>query len=270
MRRRPSPTQEIETPSKAGFKKWYVYIVGAITVFLIVVLLLKGGEEKKETPPPPVAAPVQPPVSAPVASTVERGGTEGATGALEPAKKNYLPEITSVRLSPKIVFPGTVIKGEVEASDKDGDSVTFNYEWRRNGVVVDGAVSDELDTKGLKKGDLIVLFVTPFDGKEKGRVRRPRAVTINNRPPEIVSAPSTSISNGRYSYEVKAIDLDGDKLIYSIENAPAGMTIDAGKGVIQWDVPPTAGVGYSFTIVVSDGDAKAFQGLTLNPVVENR
>ncbi len=268
--RRTALKQEIETPPKAGFRKWYVYIVAAIIVLLIVVLILKQGGEKKETPQSKTTLPVTAPVQPPVAPTVERGGTEGAKVQPAPVKKNSLPEAASVRLSPKAVFPGTVIKGEAQGSDKDGDDVRFTYEWKRNGVIVQGVDSDELDTKEFKKGDLITLYVTPFDGKEKGRVKWSPTIMISNRPPEITSIPSASISNGRYVYEVKAIDPDNDKLFYSLENAPPDMTIDAAKGVIKWDVPPMVGASYSFMIVVSDGDAKAFQGFTLSPEVENR
>ncbi len=267
--RRPAVRQERQAPPKAGFRKWYAYTVGAIIVLLIVVLLLKRGGEKEETPQSKTTAAVEAVIAPPPAAT-QMGGTEGAKVQPEPVKKNFLPEMASVRLSPKIIFPGTVIKGEAEGSDKDGDDVEFSYVWKRNGVTVLGAASDKLDTKGFKKGDLITLYVTPFDGKEKGRVKRSSAIMINNRTPEITSIPSASITNGRYIYEVKAIDPDNDKLTYSLENAPPDMTIDAAKGVIQWDVPPTAGVSYSFTIVVSDGDAKAFQGFTLSPVVENK
>ena len=224
--RRPAVRQERQAPPKAGFRKWYAYTVGAIIVLLIVVLLLKRGGEKEETPQSKTTAAVEAVIAPPPAAT-QMGGTEGAKVQPAPVKKNSLPEMALVRLSPKVVYPGGVVKGEAQGSDKDGDDVKFIYEWKRNGVIVQVVDSDELDTKTFKKGDLIALYVTPFDGKEKGRVKWSPTIMISNRPPEITSMPPASISNGRYIYDVKAIDPDNDKLTYSLENAPPYMTIDA-------------------------------------------
>lgn len=270
--RRSALKQERQPLPKAAFRKWYVYTAATITVFLIVVLFLKQGGEKKETPQSKTT-PIAPSVTAsvqPSAASIVGAAPEGAMVQSAPMKKNFPPAMELVRLSPKIVFPGTMVKGEAQASDKDGDEVKLTYEWKRNGVIVQGAVSDELDTKAFKKGDMITLYVTPFDEKEKGKTMRSVTIIINNRPPEITSFPPVSTSNGRYVYEVKAVDPDNDKLSYSLVDAPPSMTIDPEKGVIQWDVPPTIGVSYSFMVVVSDGDTKAFQGFTLSPDVEDR
>ncbi|MEK7842212.1 MAG: cadherin repeat domain-containing protein, partial [Deltaproteobacteria bacterium] len=122
---------------------------------------------------------------------------------------------------------------------------------------------------GLKKGDLITLYVTPFDGKKKGKTRWSPTRMITNRPPVIISLPPIAISNGKYIYEVKANDPDGDILTFSIEDAPQGMTIDSATGVIQWDIPAATDVElpptYNIRIVVSDGDAIAFQGFAMTP-----
>jgi hypothetical protein len=62
-----------------------------------------------------------------------------------------------------------------------------------------------------------------------------------NNPPSITSAPVTTATVGQaYSYDVNATDPDaGDTLTFSLDVAPAGMTIDAGTGVISWT--PAAG-----------------------------
>ena len=200
---------------------------------------------------------------------------EGATGKEIAEKegeavKNNPPEVISIKLSPKLVYPGMKIKAEVEGHDRDGDAVTFTYEWKRNGNVIENKILSELDTADLKKGDLITLFVTPFDGKEMGKKKWSATVMIANRPPEINSLPPITVSGGRYIYEVKAADADGDTLTFSLEEAPPGMSIDPATGVIQWNIPSDAKDSYSFRIVVTDGDGKAFQGLTLNPKIEIR
>ena len=93
---------------------------------------------------------------------------------------------------------------------------------------------------------------------------------IANRPPEIISVPSATISNGKYIYEVKAADPDNDALTFSLEEAPPAMTIDPETGVIRWDVPPEAKGTHNIRIVATDGDAKAFQIFTLSPEIETK
>lgn len=176
--------------------------------------------------------------------------------------KNKLPEITTIRLKPRLVYPGTKVKAEPEARDEDGDTVSYYYEWKRNDDFLAGEMLDEIGTTGFKKGDFITVTVTPHDGKEKGKPRRSLPLIVANRPPEITSSAPSELSNGIYKYEVKAADPDGDKLSFSIEGAPSGMTIDSATGTIQWDVPQPG--TYSIKIEASDGDAKAFQGFELS------
>jgi hypothetical protein len=82
--------------------------------------------------------------------------------------------------------------------------------------------------------------------------------------------PSTTISNGKYVYEVKAADPDNDTLIFSLEEAPSGMTIDPETGVVKWDIASEAKGTHNIRIAATDGDAKAFQVFTLTPEIETR
>ncbi|MBM2838141.1 MAG: hypothetical protein HW415_766, partial [Deltaproteobacteria bacterium] len=176
--------------------------------------------------------------------------------------KNKLPEIVTIRLTPRLVYPGTKVKAEPEARDEDADTVSYYYEWKRNDDLLTGEMLDEIGTIGFNRGDFITVTVTPYDGKEKGKPRRSLPLIVANRPPEITSSAPSELSNGIYIYEVKAADPDGDKLTFSIEGAPSRMTIDSATGTIRWDglQPGT----YNIKIEVSDGDAKAFQGFELS------
>ncbi len=246
-------------PEKKDYSRWTKYIIAAVFLILFFILL-RGKKEKIEIQEPetfkPPALPEAPPPPMP--------------------KKNALPEILSIKLSPKVVYPGDKIKTEVEGKDEDGDAVTFYHEWRKNDEILQGETSNELDTSRFKKGDIVTLYVTPFDGKEKGKMRWSPTLMIANRPPEITSIPATAVSNGKYIYEVKAIDSDGDTLTFSLETGPPGMTIDPSTGVVRWDIPPPGErdlksvPGYDIMIAVTDGDAKAFQGFTLNLQMEGK
>ena len=260
-------------PEKKDYRKWTKYIIAAVFIILFFIFL-RDKKEKTEIPGPETLKPTVP------AAATEK--TETTTAAPPPAvlpetppppKKNTPPEIVSIKLSPKIIYQGTKIKAEVSGKDVDeDDEVAYSYEWRKNDTVLPDNIQPEIDTKDFKKGELITLFVTPFDGKDKGKTRFSRTILIANRPPEITSLPSVAVSNGKYLYEVKANDPDGDALVYSLENAPLGMTIDSATGVIHWDIPVAADLKsvttYNIRIVVSDGDATAFQGFSMTPEVE--
>ncbi len=57
-----------------------------------------------------------------------------------------------------------------------------------------------------------------------------------NDAPSIKTKPVTvAMVNMKYSYDVNATDPDGDKLTYSLEAYPIGMTINPNTGLIQWE-----------------------------------
>jgi hypothetical protein len=224
---------------------------------LLPALLLWGcgGEQSQPVAPAPAtvqeapAAVPTPPPAAPAPAAAPAG--------------NAPPRIDSVKLTPGVILPGTTIKAEVAASDPDGDLVSFEYEWRRNDQVISGAVLDELDTTGFRKGELVTVTVIPADGRQKGEAKRSLPVVILNRPPEITSAPLAAIAGGKYVYEAKAEDPDGDRLAWSLEAAPEGMAIDAASGRVEWSVPAELTGSFPVRVVVTDGDARAFQGFSI-------
>jgi hypothetical protein len=84
-----------------------------------------------------------------------------------------------------------------------------------------------------------------------------------NNPPRITSVASSQVPSGEVvTYDVKAVDPDGDKLTYALLQAPAGMTIDATSGRVAW--LSTAGQGGGTAVVqVRDpfgaADVQAFE-----------
>ncbi len=58
---------------------------------------------------------------------------------------------------------------------------------------------------------------------------------MNNRAPEFVSEPRTSVVSGRtYQYLSQATDPDADPLTYSLIAGPTAMTVFASSGLVQW------------------------------------
>jgi Ca2+-binding RTX toxin-like protein len=56
---------------------------------------------------------------------------------------------------------------------------------------------------------------------------------------------------GSYAYDADASDIDGDTLVYSLAEAPAGASIDAATGLVKWT--PQAPGQYRFVVRVGDG-----------------
>lgn len=74
-----------------------------------------------------------------------------------------------------------------------------------------------------------------------------------NRAPVITSVPPQDIQATRhYVYQVMARDDDGDTLRFSLENAPAGMTIDSVSGLLQWPTQASDSGQHGFVVSVAD------------------
>lgn len=85
-----------------------------------------------------------------------------------------------------------------------------------------------------------VLFDAGFDAPGGG----------GNRAPRIVSEPDEPGFFGeRWSYRVRATDLDGDDLTMELIDAPDGATFDPASGVINWTANFTGG---RFQVAVTD------------------
>jgi hypothetical protein len=94
------------------------------------------------------------------------------------------------------------------------------------------------------------------------------AADVNlNHPPVITSTAITSATKGQpYSYNVDAIDSDGDTLTYSLTTTPSGMAINSSTGLITWT--PTTSGNYNVTVKVSDVELFDTQSFTVT-VEEN-
>lgn len=96
--------------------------------------------------------------------------------------------------------------------------------------------------------------------------------------PRVTSTPPTAATEGAaYGYQVTASDADGGTLSYALDVAPAGMSIDAGSGLVAW-TPAHAQIGANaVTVRVTDptglSGTQSFsvtvQGLNTAPVAAN-
>ena len=162
---------------------------------------------------------------------------------------NTLPEITSLKLLPEVFKPGDTLNIAAAGTDADGNTVSFLYEWSKNGALA-GNTSNLVEP--LKRGDKISVKITPYDGWEYGS---PKVIEreIRNMPPVIVEHKEFSFDGSVYTYQVKASDPDGDALAYSLESPPEGLHIDASAGLLKWMVPKDFIGTQNVSIIANDG-----------------
>lgn len=152
----------------------------------------------------------------------------------------------------------------ITAEDPDGDNIDYIYQWKHNDEDIVGATEDTLLwSENFKKGDKITIEVIPFDDYAQGIWRSEGSFNIPNTPPSITSEPSGAVSNGIFTYNVEASDLDEDKLTFSLKDAPEGMKISE-SGQITWKYSGDDAGDYNIVIVVSDGDGgETYQELSI-------
>ncbi len=164
--------------------------------------------------------------------------------------KNTPPEISSIKWEPDIFKPGDTVGVEAAATDVDGDAVTLLYEWTRNGAPAGKGKNIE---GSVKRGDVISVKITPFDGVDYGETVT-RELEIRNSPPVIAEHADFSFDGSVYTYQVRASDPDGDPLTYSLETPFPGMTIDPSTGLLTWVVPKEFTGVRNVVVVVDDGN----------------
>jgi len=215
---------------------------------LVILLLVFGcsGDRKAPTPAPPPAGNV-------VSPTAQQGGESPVGG--EPARapgaavRNSSPEIRGVRFVGGDGRPGNTLGVETEGHDADGDPVQFEIAWQKNGQP---AGTGNRLTAPVKRGDKVIVTITPFDGKDRGKSAT-LSREILNTPPVIEGQEQFQVSDNAVTFHVRASDADGDPLMFSLKDAPAGMSIDRKTGWVRWATSPGTTGKVPFTVIVSDG-----------------
>lgn len=176
-------------------------------------------------------------------------GPGGTMLSQEVSVRNTLPEIRSARFVLGEGPGGSGIAVEAAPADADGDAVQMEIEWRKNG---EPAGAGSRLGAPVKRGDKIVVTITPFDGEGRGRSA---TITreIRNLPPVIEGQEQFQVKENVVTFRVRASDADGDTLTFTVKEAPAGMRIDRATGWVRWETPPGTTGRIPFTVTVSDG-----------------
>ncbi|MBE9078258.1 putative Ig domain-containing protein [Romeria aff. gracilis LEGE 07310] len=194
----------------------------------------------------------------------DQGGFALQTFTGEVLPKNTAPLFTSAL--PATVKPqvGNLFQYQAKAIDADGDTLTYSLlTGAPNGMTIDattGLLRWTPTAVGTQEATIKVI-----DGKG-GESLQKLALTVNpaaaNQAPTITSTPRTTVQLGNtFFYQVSTSDAEGDRVSYSLETAPAGMTLQ--DGVISWTPTAAQSGTHPVTIKVSDGKLATTQSFPL-------
>ncbi|NWG03869.1 MAG: hypothetical protein HXY44_13545 [Syntrophaceae bacterium] len=197
--------------------------------------------------------------------TPSDGKVEGTPFLSAPTKiVNSPPVIQEVWIEPKIAYATDQLKVNIKSSDLDGDFIFYTYQWEINGNVLNDERGEFLEKGHFKKGDSVVVKVTPDDRETLGIPKKSEPLIISNSPPVILSSPPTSVEKTTYLYQVRAADPDNEPILFHLKTGPKGMQMDEKTGLIRWEIRKEYQGTHPVEIEVSDDSgAKTIQRYTL-------
>ncbi|BCM92682.1 hypothetical protein IAD21_04564 [Abditibacteriota bacterium] len=179
-----------------------------------------------------------------------------ATIAITVVHVNAAPTATVI-LAPASPMTTTVLQATATGSDADGDTVSLAYVWKKNDVVIEGAIGSTLDL-GVggngDKGDVISVAVTPGDGQVSGEPAT-ASTTILNSPPVLAA----TTFNGRENTPLVGQgligqDADGEELTYSVTKTTLYGTLKLeSDGTFNYTSKPNWNGTDKFTVSAKDG-----------------
>lgn len=167
--------------------------------------------------------------------------------------ENQAPEMAGVAIHPaEGVLPGDELTALVDAKDADDESLRYSYVWLVNGEET-REKGRTFSTEELKRGDEVTVRVAARDADETSRPMTSPAVEIANSPPEIGAIPRPQQDGDTFRYQFEASDPDGDRsLRWSLNEAPAGMSIDPVMGVAMWKPTESQAGSQAIEVQVTD------------------
>jgi hypothetical protein len=186
---------------------------------------------------------------------------------------NHRPAITSLAAEPEIVLHLGSCQIVCNATDPDGDELSYNWSTSEGRITGEGATVTW--TAPLSEGSYNVT-VTVTDG-HGGKAMKQITITVRtNKPPEIINViadANWTMPSSSLQVTCDATDPDGDELSY-MWSASGGNITSTGPEVI-WSAPEEVGI-YDVTVLVTDvlgwSDTRSITLIASNgppPIIEN-
>jgi hypothetical protein len=140
-------------------------------------------------------------------------GDQKESGGKKAPKANRPPVVKQVRIVPGLIFQGQDIQADVTGADPDGDKVRYAFQWEINGQVVTDVDGPQLSGSLLRRGDQLIVKVTPSDGKVSGEEIASAPALVRNAPPvirEVEISPQAGSAGEALEARAAVADPDGD------------------------------------------------------------
>lgn len=194
--------------------------------------------------------------------TPSDGQESGASGKARLVAVNTPPAAPVVSIDPAEPTAEVGAKAKIDqaAADRDGDAVKYRYAWFKDGVRMDlAAEASSLKPGTIRRGEVLRLVVTPFDGEVEGASATAVAKVKDSAPvaPQIAIAPEKPTVKDELACVVKAPAKDADQetprlsITWKRDGEPVPVSADQLKiaaGVARH------GEIWSCTAVASDGE----------------
>ena len=183
-------------------------------------------------------------------------GGHGGTGQSTPPPNT--PVISSLEIRPTDPTSADKLVASYTATDPNNEPLTFEFEWRRNGIAIAGQtsqISSSLPPGNFVKGDVIELILTASDTRSTATATA--RATILNGPPAIANAtlsPDAPVTTDDLSFGATATDPDGDPLDLTYGWRRNGVVIAGETGSVLPAAAQQRGDVITAVLTASDGD----------------
>jgi len=142
----------------------------------------------------------------------------------------------------------------VSGSDLDSDTLTFSCTGCPGSASFNTSTGDFSWTPNYSDAGLYNWTFSVSDGTTSANLGVSSTVANTNRLPTIgVNTTQNGSENSLLSFDLSGSDLDNESLTYSCQNCPAGASLNASTGIVNW-TPGYSDEGiYDVTFDVSDG-----------------
>jgi hypothetical protein len=228
-----------------------VWIAAVAAALVIVVAWWMHEPAGKATAPTSVSSPIQ--------------GSEGLPGRQPPAEPlvsadTRLPEqqlafIAAVRLVPPQPTRKDTLKAEITIAPGAPEKLSYSYQWKVNGRIIEDATGETLNLATLAKKDRITVTVTPNDGTTEGFAMVSPEVAIHAIPLSLeMEIKETKTPIGKpVEFQLISVAPDSTQVTFSLEPPQVpGMTIDKSSGKVSWVRQPDQKGTFQFGASVED------------------
>lgn len=158
-----------------------------------------------------------------------------------------------------------------EASDLDGDAISYSYTWTRDGVRMSSLVGSTVPASETARGQRWAVEVSASDGLATGPAGSAEVLVGNSAPAlrSVSLSPSNPGTNDTLSVLLSGSDADGDDIAYSYLWTVNGARIAAAESTLSGLLWFDRGDRVAVTVTPSDGTDSGSPMSSASVIVQN-